>query len=560
MKKHYFLVLIVSFFLIITPFADHNKLLQADESDYYDRVKKGLNYFQKVYKKVQSYYVEEIDPYELLKAGIDGMLDSLDPYTVFVEEEGDVRLKIITTGKYGGLGMEIGTRNNQITVISPLDNSPAKRAGIQAGDIIEKINGKSISSLSPEKISKKLRGPINTTVQISITRPGYDREITMNIKREEIVIEDVNYADFYEPGVAYVRLTGFTEKAASELKYAIKKLQKKGEIEVFILDLRGNSGGLLESAVDIAGIFLPKNTKIVSTRGYRDEEHSFYTKSKPLLLDVPLALLVDEGSASASEIVAGALQDLDRAIIVGTNTFGKGLVQKVYNIDKNSSTKVKITTAKYYIPSGRCVQKENYTKDNKIFPNKISDSLEISEQHIAYYTSNNRAVYENGGITPDLFLENGDIHYIVTELWRQSIPFNFAVNYHQETPQWEGDFVISDHTYDKFISFVKENEFNYEIEGERELKQFLSTVKEQNFPNEIIEAGENLYSRLQIVKEKDLRIHREQISKILLNELIEKYYGNRERIRISLIQDEQLHTAIDVLQNNKEYKKILAIK
>jgi carboxyl-terminal processing protease len=560
MKKHNYLILLVSFVLIITPFADHNKLLQADESDYYARVQKGLNYFKKVYEKVQSNYVEEIDPYEFLKAGIEGMLNSLDPYTVFVEEEGDVRLKIITTGKYGGLGMEIGSRNNQITVISPLDNSPAKRAGIQAGDIIEKINGKSTSSLSPEKISQRLRGPVNTTVKISIIRPGYDREITMNIKREEIVLEDVNYSDFYEPSVAYVRLTGFTEKAASELKYAIKKLQKKGNIEVFILDLRGNSGGLLESAVEVAGIFLPLNTKIVSTSGFRDEEHSFYTKSKPLLPDVPLALLVDEGSASASEIVAGSLQDLDRAIIVGTNTFGKGLVQKVYNIDKNSSTKVKITTAKYYIPSGRCVQKENYANDSNIFPNIISDSLEISEQHISYYTTNNREVFEKGGITPDLFLENGDFHYIVTELWRQSLPFNFAVKYHQESPEWEGNFVITDFIYNNFITFVKENEFEYEIEGERELKQFLTTVKDQNFPKDIIDTSEKLYSRLQSIKENDLRSHKEQISKILLNELIEKYYGNRERIRIGLLQDKQLHSAIDVLQNNKEYKKILAIK
>jgi carboxyl-terminal processing protease len=560
MKKQHYLILIFSILLIITPFGDHSKILQADESEYYARVQKGLYYFQKVYEKVQAYYVEEIDPYEFLKAGIEGMLNSLDPYTVFVEEEGDVRLKMITTGKYGGLGMEIGTRNNRITVISPLDNSPAKRAGIQAGDIIEKINGKSISTLSPEKISQQLRGPVNTTVKLTISRLGYDREITMNIKREEIVIEDVKYADFYESGVAYVRLAGFTEKAASELKYAIKNLQKKGNIEVFILDLRGNSGGLLESAVEIAGIFLPRNTKIVSTRGYRDEEHSFNTKSKPLLLDVPMALLVDEGSASASEIVAGALQDLDRAVIIGTNTFGKGLVQKVYNIDKNSSTKVKITTAKYYIPSGRCVQKENYAKDSKIFPNKINDNLAISQQHIAYYTSNNREVYEKGGITPDLYLENGEIHYIVTELWRQSIPFNFAVKYHQEFPAWKGELTITDEVFNSFITFVKESEFNYEIEGEKEIKKFLEVADEHDFPQEVINTGESLYSKLQDIKENDLRKHKEQISKILLDELIEKYYGNKEKIRISLLKDEQFHTAIDVLQNNKQYKKILAIK
>jgi len=232
--------------------------------------------------------------------------------------------------------------------------------------------------------------------------------------REEITIEDVSFADFIAPGVAYVRLTSFTEKAGDELYKEIKDLQKRGEIKSFILDLRGNSGGLLESAVEIASMFLPAGTTVVYTRGLRDGEHSFKTQSDPLLPDVPLAVLVNNGSASASEIVAGALQDLDRAIIIGTNTFGKGLVQKVYNIDKNSNTKIKVTTAKYYIPSGRCVQKEDYTNKSSLFHDTESDSSSADNAPREYFTSNNRKVLENGGIIPDRIVKDGAIRFLLT--------------------------------------------------------------------------------------------------------------------------------------------------
>jgi len=560
MKRQHIFISILIIFTLLTPLAYQTMYLQADEADYYSKIQKSLKYFQKVYDRVQSHYVEEIDPYEFVKAGIEGMLDALDPYTVFIEEEADTRLRIITTGKYGGVGMEIGMRNSQITIISPMDNSPAQRAGITAGDIIEKINEEPISEISLENISRKLRGPVGSKVELTVQRPGYANEIVMIIERDEIIIDDVNYADMVQPGVAYISLTGFTDKAGSELRKAIHDTQEKGEIEALILDLRGNSGGLLEAAVEVLGVFLPKGTTVVKTKGFRDGEHIFQTHTNPILSDVPLAVLVDRGSASASEIVAGALQDLDRAIIVGTETFGKGLVQKVYNIDKNSSTKIKITTAKYYIPSGRCVQKQDYTERKTIFFNGETDSLTSIDQTSHYYTTNRREVYEKGGITPDRYIKTDDIPLIVTELWRNSMIFNFTVAYHQNNPDWKGEIGITDEIFDQFIKFVNSEEFDYMIEGENELNSFLDTAKEEALPQTIITSGEELLSQLNSLKESHLANYRSDIKLRLFAEMTEKYYGNKEKIGYSLNQDEQLHEAIDVVLNEGEYKKILAIK
>jgi carboxyl-terminal processing protease len=381
----------------------------------------------------------------------------------------------------------------------------------------------------------------------------------MKIKRAEIIIEDVSYSDFVRPGVAYIRLTGFTEKAAIELIRAYNELKRKQEIKAFILDLRGNSGGLLESAVEVAGIFLPKGTNVVRTKGFSDGEHSFSTQSNPLLLETPLAVLVDGGTASASEIVAGALQDLDRAIIIGTKTFGKGLVQKVYNIDKNSSTKVKVTTAKYYIPSGRCVQKQDYLDNNTMLFTSLEDTSNEIEDKSAFYTTNRRTVFEHGGITPDMIEINEKVGFVATELWRQSMLFNFTVKYHGENSIPNGKLEISDKMYDEFIDYIRSQDFDYNIEGENELKKFLQTAREKSLPENIISNTEQLLTQIKGLKEKALMDEREQISRMLLDELAEKYYGSKEKIKYSFRFDQQLHTAIDVLLNSSEYKKILAI-
>ncbi len=560
MKRTNLVLILLAIFTLIVPFTDINPEIKADEGEYYAKIKKGLTYFRKVYERIQSNYVEEIDPYEFVKSGIDGMLASLDPYTVFIEQEADARLRIITTGKYGGLGMEIGMRNNQVTVISPMDNSPAEKAGIVAGDIIEKIDGDLVSTLSPEKISNRLRGQVGSVVEITILRPGYDGEIVLNLQREEITIEDVSYADFIKPGVAYFRLTGFTEKAYTELSNEIERLNQIQEIGYVILDVRGNSGGLLEAAVDVASIFIPKGTTVVSTRGIRDGEHFFKTSNDPLLPVTPMAVLVDGGSASASEIVAGALQDLDRAIIVGTETFGKGLVQKVYNIDKESSTKIKITTAKYYIPSGRCVQKQDYSKDNAVFFHGLPDTQSLLlESPSAFYTVNKRLVYEKGGITPDKYIPGDSLDYLLTELWRKSLPFNFAVQYHIEHPVWKGPFELDEQVFDAFVTYLSEQNFAYNLEGERELNKFIELADKNKYPLQITQQAESLFERLNAIKQEYLITKKEAIVKVLYNELAEKYFGNKEKFQYVLRYDKQIDAAIETLSDQNAYRKILAI-
>ena len=554
MKKQALILTILSLILIVTPI----HVTTADESDYYKKIQKGLTNFEKVYNQINKHYVEEFDPYEFVRAGIDGMLKKLDPYTVFIEPESEINLKIITTGKYGGLGMEIGMRNKKVTIISPMDNSPAKRAGIRAGDIIEKINGIPVSSLSTQKVSTLLRGPIGTDVELSVSRNGYAGEIQMSITRSEILIEDVNYYDFIEDKTAYVRLTGFTDKAGDELKSAIKDMQKQQKIDGFILDLRGNSGGLLESAVEVANVFLPENTPVVSTKGFRDGEHAFRTSSNPYLPNVPMVVLVDGGSASASEIVAGALQDLDRAIILGTETFGKGLVQKVYNIDNSLNTKLKITTAKYYIPSGRCIQKYDYTKDNGVF--HPEDTL-ITEEKLPdeFYTINKRKVFEKGGISPDLNIEDSELSNLVFELYRQSVFFNFSVKYNQENPSWSGELGINDKILNEFYTYLNEVEFSYKVEGEENIEKFIETAEKNKTNPDLIESAKNLIQGLQTFKKEDLENHREEIRNALLAEIADKYFDNHTRIKYSLKNDIQLKSAMEVLNNQKEYNKILAI-
>jgi carboxyl-terminal processing protease len=273
-----------------------------------------------------------------------------------------------------------------------------------------------------------------------------------------------------------------------------------------------------------------------------------------------MVVMVNEGSASATEIVAGCLQDLDRAIIVGTRTFGKGLVQKVYNIDKNSSTKIKITTAKYYIPSGRCVQKQDYTKDNKVFvTHSAEDSMAIN-RNTPFYTNNKRTVYEDGGITPDRCIEEGKVDYLITELWRQSQAFNFTVQYQQKHPELMNNFQLDNKIFDEFMSYLDGQKFVYQIEGENDLKKFITTARENNFSKDIIQETEVLISKLNALKRENLLHHRQEIIHMLLDELAEKYFGTNEKIRYTMVNDQQLHNAIEIVLNSSEYKKILAIK
>ena len=531
--------------------------VQADEQDYYLRLKKGWQYMREVYLQLNQHYVEDVDPYPLIKAGINCMLDKLDPYTVFIDENGERRPRIITTGKYGGLGMEVGLRNKKITVISPIDDTPAQRMGIRAGDIIEEVDGESVAGWSIEKVSGKLRGKVGTKVKLLLRRPGLEKPFELILTREEIIIKDVSFAGFIAPGIAYVNLSGFTEKAAAELKLAIKELQERGEIKAFILDLRGNPGGLLKSAVDVVNVFVPKGKLVVYTKGFREKEARFFTSKIPVLPDVPLAVLVDGGSASASEIVAGALQDMDRAVIVGEPTFGKGLVQKVYTIDDQFDGKLKITTAKYYVPSGRCIQKRDYGVNNEIF---IRDSTVSDTSVHVFFTENKRKVYDHGGIYPDVTVHQDSMNYIVVDLIRKNLLFDFAVNYHQQHPEWPGEFIVHDDIMDQFAAYLKEKEFKPTMIVDKELDKVEKIARREGYSEQTLQLLGQLRQQFESEREAVFQSNMDQIRVLLRLELAEKYYGKDFRHKLSLEDDRQALEAVQILKDKAQYKDILAIQ
>ncbi len=551
-NSKYFLFFVSFFFLVASSWAP----LNSDEEDYYHKLKKSWQHMQNVFEKINMHYVEEIDPYPLVKAGIEGMLQQLDPYTVFIEEDGERRLRMITTGKYGGLGMEIGIKNKQVTVISPMDNSPAIRAGVRAGDIIVEIDGKKIADISIDKVSSLLRGEIGTEIKFVLKRHGFEKPIELTLTRAEIIIEDVGYAGFVSPGVAYVGLNGFTDKAYTEVKRAIGQLREKGEINKFILDLRGNPGGLLDAAVDIVNIFVPAGEKVVFTKGYREGEIVFKTRKQPILPNVPLAVLVDEGSASASEIVAGALQDLDRAVIAGEETFGKGLVQKVYTVDNSTDAKVKITTAKYYIPSGRSIQKKDYGLGNEVIVDKKLNDEELAK----YFTKNKREVFDHGGVHPDISIKGDSLNYVLIELIRKNHFFNFAVNYYQDNPEWNDTIFENGKVFNDFKSYLKEVNFEFDSAGGSEIQKLRQIAKNSSATQELTTLINTLEEILEAEKENYLDQSSEQVKQYLKLELAEKYHGRKGRYKYSIDNDLQVRGAISVLANQSRYNKILAVK
>lgn len=532
----------------------------ASNEQMYLKLDKGLFYLKQVYETISRNYVDEVDPEGLSKSAIKGIVQELDPYTVFFEKKGSEQLEIITKGKYGGLGMEIGKQENKITVISPIDDTPAQRAGIRAGDIIISIDGISTKDMSINEASEKLRGPASTKVDLEIQRPGLSETIKLTLTRQEIVIKDVPYADFIEPGIAVVRLSSFSDKANMEVREAIRNLQKKGSIEKIILDLRGNPGGLLSSAVEVANIFLTKGEMVVQTRGINERENQFKTTDNPLLPDIPLVVLVDGGSASASEIVAGAIQDLDRGVVIGSKTFGKGLVQQVFPVDKINDAFLKITTAKYYIPSGRCIQKEDYKKNKDVFTD-LSDSVDYNN-HKKYFTRNGRVVYGGGGIQPDVEVEREKMDHFLVSLISQGYFFRFTVDYLARHPELRqtNSFTVNEEILNEFRNYLKQKDMDFDIEGESELEEFLKIAEEEKYHAELVDLVTVALQKLEKEKSNEFDKNIEEIRRSLESEFSEKLGGTSARIASILKNDQTIAKALEILKSQKDYSSILAIK
>jgi carboxyl-terminal processing protease len=524
----------------------------ADNSEVFRQIRNGMEYFKEVYRILNQHYVDTIQPEELMKAGIEGMLAALDPYTVFIEDEGIDELNQITTGKYGGVGMEIGRREGAIVIITPLPNSPAERAGILAGDIIVGIDSLDLEAINKTSISLLLRGPVGSDVTVFIKRTLVADTLEFNLTRAEIVIEEVPYADFIDKNTAYLRLTGFSANAAASVRTALRDLSRKQPLENLIIDLRGNPGGLLQEAVKIVGLFVPRGEVVVFTEGRKEQQRIYRTESEPLFPTTRLAVLIDEGSASASEIVAGAIQDLDRGIIVGEASFGKGLVQNVFEI-ANGKARFKITTARYYVPSGRSIQKVEYAEDNDII---IGNGVHAEAN---FTTRNGRTVVEQGGIQPDYLLSDSSMSFYAAQLWRKGAFFRYAVYFAATKPGLTYPFYPDSAVVDSFYAFVERDSLQIKQRFEQDIARLRKQVAadgDEKLQALLVEAETYLKTRKRAMQAR----HRDEVFAALLLEINQNLGGNEGRLAMGVFSDPVVKEARRVLTDQQAYRSKLAIR
>jgi len=520
----------------------------------YFELSKNLDIFSSVYREINVKYVEETNPGKLVKTGIDAMLSSLDPYTNYIAEADIEDYKFMTTHEYGGIGALIGTKDGEIMITEPYEDSPAANAGIVAGDVILKVGDINAKGKNSSELSELLKGESGTTVEVTVYRKSTDETITTTITREKIKLDDVPYYGMIDDEIGYISLRGFTQTASREVKKAFEELKKEKGMKKLVLDLRGNGGGLLNESVNIVNFFVPKGEKIVETKGKLKEHYSLHRAlNSPLDLEIPLVVLIDEGSASASEIVSGSLQDLDRAVLIGQNSFGKGLVQTTTELSYNSM--LKITIAKYYIPSGRCIQRIDYGKrDAKGKALNVPDSLIT-----AFETANGRIVKDGEGITPDIQVEVEQYSALLATLLNENIVFEFATRYYFEhdsiAPPEE--FQLSDTEFGQFVDFALTHDFEYKTGSTEMMKELREMIEEDEFMEDVAPEFAALSQKLERDKREDLFKFREEIQVILENEIASRYYYSRGRIRAFMSHDPEVQKAIDVLSNKTYYDSVL---
>lgn len=520
--------------------------------DIYFEVSKSIDIFSKVYKEISFNYVDEIQPDKFMEAGIQGMLQSLDPYTIFIDENKKDEIDLITNGKYGGVGISIGVRGNNVTVIEVLDGYSAQRQGIRIGDIIIEAGGVEITPENIDDVSSLVKGKPGTVADLKVVRTNEKDTIKFNLVREEVIVKNLIYYGFYPENSnnVYMKLASFSRSAGDELKKALRELKTRKEIKSVILDLRGNPGGLLDVAVDITEKFIPKNQLIVSTKGRNEiNTKDYISAQEPMFGRGEIILLVNEGSASASEIVAGALQDHDRAVLVGNKTYGKGLVQTITPLSFNTS--LKITTAKYYTPSGRCIQKIDYTKDNDIFTGE--DSLSSTP----FLTDNKRVVYSAGGITPDSIVSIENLPEIVTELLAKGIFFKFADHYYYSNPNTDFNSLNDDKLFENFKEYLADQKFTYQSEADKLVEKLIQEVKDKRIGDNVVADLSRIKNQFEIKGNGELKLFRNELTKEIKFELASRYLGAEARAREALKYDTQFQTALDIINNPGLYKRLL---
>lgn len=546
-KRRIFLLFTVSALFIVFGTA----ALKSDDKNF--EISKHLNIYATLFRDVNMFYVDEINPGDLVTKSINAMLKSLDPYTVYYPESEMEDVKLMTTGEYAGIGAIISKKGDQVIIREPYKNSPAAKAGLLPGDIILTIDGNSVKGKDVEDVSTMLKGQPGKEITIRVQREFEAKPLEKKAVREKIQLPSVPWYGMVNSATGYIYLTSFTDKSASDVRKAIIDLKNQGARSL-ILDLRGNSGGLLDQAVEIVNFFVPKGSKVVNTKGkVKQWDKEYIANNNPIVPDMPLAVLIDRGSASASEIVSGALQDLDRAVIIGERSFGKGLVQTVRDLAYN--TKLKVTTAKYYIPSGRCIQALDYSHRNPDGSvGKVPDSL-VTE----YTTRAGRKVYDGGGITPDIKIEPEDFARITQELVIQDLTFDFVNSYALRHPEIAsvGDFKVTDEIYNEFKQFLKEKKFSYETESQQILEKLVKAAKEEKYYDSSKVDLEQLQKDFAHSIDRDMDVFKEQIVSFLTDQFIQRYYFVEGTIEYKVSHDKEILKAAEILANSKEYQSIL---
>ncbi len=525
----------------------------TDPGKRYFEMTRSLDIFTSLYKEVNEIYVDEINPSLFMKTGVDAMLETLDPYTNYIPEDQVEDYRTQTTGQYGGIGALTRTINGAIRVSNLIEGFSAEKNGLKIGDHIIAIDGKDITSMDADDISLLMKGQLNTTMNLRVVRYGHDEPLNLSFKREKIQIESIPYSGILDDNIGYVKLNSFAVNAGKDINRAVEELKKEGATGI-ILDLRGNPGGLLHEAVNLVNIFIPKNQLVVTTRGRLSEQvKEFKTLQNPLDTEIPVVVLLNANSASASEIVAGTLQDYDRGVIIGQESFGKGLVQVNTSLSYNSM--LKITTAKYYTPSGRCIQSLNYSErspDGSVF--KIPDSLRGE-----FSTKNGRTVYDGGGIMPDVLIESPQDPSILRVLHQKGLLFDYSDHFFYNNKSVEDplEFSITKDRYAGFVDWVSPKDYGYETLVEEKIEKLQRYAEKERYHEEIKEEMAFLKSSVLNSKANDLENFKSDIKKALAEEILNRYYLESGVVQHSLKNDEEVNRAIQILKSPEVYHALL---
>jgi carboxyl-terminal processing protease len=521
--------------------------IEGDNKQF--EISKNLEIFANVYRELNTHYVDDIDPSRLMRIGIEAMLETLDPYTNYISESDIESYRYMAEGKYDGIGANVRKMGDYVTIVDPYEGGPAIEAGLQAGDMIITVEGKDVKGKMTDEVNDILRGFPGTEVTITIRRPGEDQDREITVKRDEVDVKNVPYSGMITDNVGYVVLTTFTNNAGKNIANAIQTLQKEHpDLKGLIFDLRNNGGGYLREAISISNLFIPKDEVVVTTKGkVRDRDRSFNTTDHPLVPDIPLVILTDKYTASASEIVSGVVQDLDRGVILGDKTYGKGLVQNTVDLDYNA--RLKLTTAKYYIPSGRCIQSVSYQDGEPV------DVPE--EQRAVFKTRAGRKVLDGGGIIPDVLTGDKNQSATIRFLLDNDLIFHYATVYRQKNPDIgpARDFRFTD--FEEFVDFMHEKQIDFKTKTEKELDDLIAAADEDHFTELLKTNLGEIRTKIAQDKADDLTENKDEIIALLEREIVGRYHYQTGRIEKTLQNDKDIKMATDILNQPEVYNRYL---